>query len=71
MGLLYDITKDYLYQEGLVKGEEKGLAKGREQEKKANIAKMLVKQKSSVEQVADFFEVTVAYVEAVARELKK
>ncbi len=75
MGLLYDITKDYLYQEGLVKGEEKGLAKGlakgREEEKKKNIAKMLLKQKSSVEEIADFFEVTVAYVEAVARELKK
>ncbi len=75
MGLLYDITKDYLYQEGLVKGEEKGLAKGlakgREEEKKENIAKMLLKQKSSVEEIADFFEVTVAYVEAVARELKK
>jgi predicted transposase YdaD len=71
MGLLYDITKDYLYQEGLVKGVEEGVAKGREEEKKKNIAKMLLKQKSSVEEIADFFEVTVAYVEAVARELKK
>jgi predicted transposase YdaD len=63
MGLLYDITKDYLYQEGLTKG--------REEEKRENIAKMLVKQKLSLEEIADFFEVTVAYVEAVARELKK
>jgi len=30
MGLFYDITQDYLYQEGLARGEEKG----REEEKR-------------------------------------
>ncbi len=75
MGLLYDITKDYLYQEGLVKGEEKGLAKGREEgaEKKQRetIAKMLAKQKLSIAEIADMLEVTVSYVESIAKELKQ
>src|SRR3712207_4997808 len=31
MGLLYDITKDDLYQEGLTKGREEGIEKGREE----------------------------------------
>ena len=47
MGLLYDITEDYLYQQG------------REAEKRENIAKMLIKQKLSIEEIADLFEVTV------------
>ncbi len=63
MGLLYDITKDYIYQEGLTKG--------REEEKRVIVAKMLAKQKLSVEEIADLFEITVAYVEAIAKELKK
>jgi predicted transposase YdaD len=67
MGLLYDITKDYLYQEG----REKGREEGREEEKREIVAKMLTKQKLSVEEIADLFKVTVAYVEAIAKELKK
>ncbi len=66
MGLLYDITKDYLYQEGLNKGREEAEKKQREA-----IAKMLAKQKLSVEEIAELFEVTVPYVEAIAKELKK
>ncbi len=75
MGLLYDITKDYLYQEGLAKGEEKGLAKGREEgaEKiqRETIANMLTDQTLSTETIARFVGVSVAYVEAIAKELKK
>jgi predicted transposase YdaD len=66
MGLLYDITKDYLYQEGLSKGREEAEKKQREA-----IAKMLAKQKLSVEEIADTLGVTVPYVEAIAKELKK
>jgi transcriptional regulator with GAF, ATPase, and Fis domain len=66
MGLLYDITKDYLYQEGLSKGREEAEKKQREA-----IAKMLAKQKFNVEEIADMLGVTVPYVEAIAKELKK
>jgi transcriptional regulator with GAF, ATPase, and Fis domain len=66
MGLLYDITKDYLYQEGLSKGREEAEKKQREA-----IAKMLAKQKFNVEEIADTLGVTVPYVEAIAKELKK
>ncbi len=63
MGLLYDITNDYLYQQGV--------EQGREEEKRETIAKMLAKQKLSVEEIADMLGVTVPYVEAIAKELKK
>jgi predicted transposase YdaD len=87
MGLLYDITKDYLYQEGRTKGREEGivegltkgreegreegLTKGREQVKREAVAKMLAKQKLSIEEIADALEVTVAYVETIAKELRR
>ncbi len=67
MGLLYDITKDYLYQEGL----EKGLTKGREESKREFIARLLARQKLTVEEIADAAGTTVEHVEAVAEELKK
>ncbi len=63
MGLLYDITKDYLYQEGV--------NKGREEEKRENIAKMLARQKLSVAEIADTLGVTFEYVESIAKELRK
>jgi predicted transposase YdaD len=67
MGLLYDITKDYLYQEGL----EKGLTKGREESKREFITRLLAKQKLTIEEIADAAGTTVEHVEAVAKELKK
>jgi len=67
MGLLYDITKDYLYQEG----REKGREEGREEEKREIVAKMLAKQKLSIEEIAEVSGVTVAYVESIAKELNK
>ncbi len=63
MGLLYDITKDYLYQEGV--------NKGREEEKRENIAKMLARQKLNVAEIADTLGVTIEYVESIAKELRK
>ncbi len=67
MGLLYDITKDYLYQEGLTKGREKG----REEGKREIISHMLANQTLSIEAIAISTGVTVAYVEAIAKELNK
>ncbi|MBD0254592.1 MAG: hypothetical protein ICV83_02635 [Cytophagales bacterium] len=63
MGLLYDITKDYLYQEGLTKGKE--------EEKREFIARLLATGEFSTDQLARYARVTVAYVEAIAPELKK
>jgi len=63
MGRLYDITKDYLYQEGLTKG--------REIVKREFIARLLAKQKLTVEEIAEAAGTTVEHVKAVAKELKK
>jgi flagellar biosynthesis/type III secretory pathway protein FliH len=71
MERLYDITKDYLYQEGLTKGLEQGLTKGIEKGKREVIVKMLVKQKLTPEGIADFACTTEEHVQAVAKELKK
>ncbi len=67
MGLLYDITKDYLYKEGLVKGEEKGVAKGKHEV----VVNMLEEGTLPVEQIAKFTGVSVEDVKQIAKELKK
>ncbi len=59
MGLTYNITEDYLFQEG---------QKSRE---KAMIIKMLKDKTLSVEKIAEIAEVTVDYVKQVEKELKK
>jgi len=75
MGRLYDVAKDYLYQEGRTKGREEGieegLTKGKEKVKRELIASALATGEFSTEQIAGYAKVTVAYVEAIARELKK
>jgi hypothetical protein len=53
MGLLYDITKDYLYQEGLEKGSKR-LEKGLEKGKHEVVVNMLRKGTLSPEQIAEF-----------------
>ncbi|MBD0254591.1 MAG: hypothetical protein ICV83_02630 [Cytophagales bacterium] len=63
MGLLYDITKDYLYQEGLTKGKE--------EEKREFIARLLEDKAFSIEKIARLAKVDVDYVEAIAKEIKK
>jgi predicted HTH domain antitoxin len=63
MGLLYDITKDYLYQEGLTKGIEKG--------KKELIISLLEDKAFSIEKIARLAKVSADYVEAIAKELRK
>jgi hypothetical protein len=59
MGLTYNVTEDYLYQEG---------QKSRE---KAMIVKMLKDRTLSVEKIAEIAEVAVDYVKQVEKELKK
>ncbi len=51
MGLTYNITEDYLYQEGLAKGEEK-------KEKKVLLLKMLKDRTLSIEKIAEFADVS-------------
>ncbi len=83
MGLLYDITKDYLYQEGLTKGREEGieegLTKGKEEGKREGleegkrelIISLLEDKAFSIEKIARLAKVSADYVEAIAQELKK
>jgi predicted transposase YdaD len=63
MGLTYDITKDYLYQEGLEKGLEKG--------KKEMIIELLKDGTLSVQKIAALAKVPVERVKELAKELKK
>jgi predicted transposase YdaD len=67
MGLLYDITKDYLYQEGL----NKGIEEGREVEKREFIISMLEEKAFCIEKIARLAKVSTDYVEVIAKELKK
>ncbi len=79
VGRLYDITKDYLYQEGLekgieeglTKGLEEGLTKGRQEEKREFVISLLEDKAYSIEKIAKLAKVSVDYVGAIARELKK
>ncbi len=71
MGLLYDITKDYLYQEGLVKGEEQGLEKGLAKGKHEVVVTMLKDGTLPIEKIAAFTGVAVDEVRRIAQELKK
>jgi hypothetical protein len=67
MGLTYNITEDPLYQEGLLKGEEKG-QKVRE---KSLITEMLRDGTLTVEKIASLAKVPVDYVKQVAGELNQ
>jgi|GEM_PF-1460669 len=66
MGLLYDITKDYLYQEGLTKGREE-----LEESKREIIAKLFVNQKLSAEEIAGIVGTTVRICESCCRRVEK
>ena len=63
MGLTYNITKDYLYQEGMTKG--------REEEKRGLITDMLKDGTLTIEKIAGLANVPVEYVKQIAIELKK
>ena len=62
MGLTYNITEDFLYQQGEERGQQA-------REKKL-IIKMLKDKTLSVEMIAELAEVTTEQIEQVARELK-
>ncbi len=74
MGLLYDITKDYLYQEGLAKGEERGIEKGIEQgserARREMITEMLRDGTLTHHKIATLAKVPIEYVTQIAQELK-
>lgn len=67
MGLTYNVTEDFLYQQGIEKGIEKGIEQG----KREIIVRMLKDNASSIEKIADIAGVTVAHVRQVAKELAK
>jgi predicted transposase YdaD len=76
--LIDNITEDPLYREGVLKGIEKGILKGREEGMEKGIekgmrnviVKMLNDRTLSMEKIAELAEVTVEYVQQVAKELK-
>jgi predicted transposase YdaD len=61
MGLLYDITKDYLYQEGLEKGQQKAI----------DIIQMLQDGTMSTENISELTGVSIEYVQRMAEKLKR
>jgi predicted transposase YdaD len=71
MGLTYNITEDPLYQEGLLKGEEKGIEKGQKAREKSLIIDMLKDGTLTVEKIATLAKVSVEYVKQVAGEMGK
>lgn len=71
MALTYNITEDYLYQEGLAKGEEKGIEKGQKVKERNMIIRMLKDKTLSMEKIADLAEVPVAYVKQIAKEINQ
>lgn len=78
MGLTYNIAEDYLYQEGVAKGIEKGIEEGIQKGKKEGIEKgkkevimrMLKDKTLSVAKIAEFAQVSIEYVNSVAKEIK-
>lgn len=74
MGLTYDITKDYLYQQGMEQGREegieKGIEKGVEKGKRELITEMLLDGTLTVEKIAALAKVPVTYVKQLSKELK-
>jgi hypothetical protein len=75
MGLTYNITEDFLYQQGVEKGIEQGIEKGIEQGEKARerqvIISMLEDGTLTVEKIASLTKVPVEYVRQIAAELRK
>lgn len=63
MGLTYNITEDYLYQEGI--------SKGREEEKRGLIINMLKVKTLSKEKITELAEVSLEYVKQLEKVLKK
>ncbi len=63
MGILYDVTKDYLYQQGREQGQRSM--------QHQIIVTMLEDETLSFEKIAAFAHVPVEYVQQIAEELKK
>jgi predicted transposase YdaD len=70
MERLYDITKDYLYQEGLLKGEERGIEKGAENTRREIIVEMLRDGALAHHKIAALAKVPIEYVTQISQELK-
>jgi predicted transposase YdaD len=63
MGLTYNITEDYLYQEGIIRGREEG--------KRGLIVEMLNDGTLTIEKIASLAKVSVEHVQQIEKELKK
>lgn len=75
MPITYNIETDYLYQQGIATGEQKGIEKGLEKgqilEKQKTIERLLVLYNWSIQQVADFAEVSESFVINIKNQLIK
>ncbi|MDW8296842.1 MAG: hypothetical protein RMJ97_08150, partial [Raineya sp.] len=78
MALVYDLEKDLRFKQGLQKGEQKGIQKGIQKgmQKGKNLqaevaVRNMIKKGFSFEQIADLLEVSLAFVQRVAKKLKK
>lgn len=74
MALTYNLENDIRFKQGEEKGIKKGIEKGMEQgeEKKATIAvKNLLSSTLSHQQIADALEVSLEFVEKIAKEINK
>ena len=70
MALTYDIENDIRFQQGEQKGLKKGLEKGLEK-KAITTIKNLLSSNLTHQQIADAVEVPLAFVEKIAKEMKK
>ena len=70
MALNYDIRKDLRFQQGLEQGLEQGEKKGKKKNRDKMILALLKKGKLSREEIAEVAEVSVEYVDNLAKAIE-
>ncbi|CAA9286528.1 MAG: hypothetical protein AVDCRST_MAG56-4184 [uncultured Cytophagales bacterium] len=71
MAITYDITKDYLYQQGQEQGIERGRKQGQQEMPRQMIENLLKLETISPENIAKAASVPLEYVQQIAAELEK
>jgi predicted transposase YdaD len=69
MPIVFDITTDELYLEGRVKGRTEGLEEGLEKGLEKGIRLELKRGEMTLREIADYFEVSIAFVQAVRKRM--
>ena len=72
MPITYDITTDYLYQEGIAEGKAEGIAegeaKGKVEEKRKTIERMIIKGYSDTE-ISELADASIEEVKKIRKRL--